>query len=141
MPASLVDVPQPLYLFDGYCVLCSAFVSFCLKHDSDGQLKFASTQSALGSRIVAALDLPPDALDRTVLMIEGGEAALRSTAALRAMGHLRGWPRWLAPLLAIPTFLRDPLYDVVARHRYRWFGQRNTCHLPDTATRHRFIDL
>jgi len=142
IPEALVDLPQPLYLFDGYCVLCSGFVNFCLRHDGDRQLKFATTQSATGARVVAALGLPADALDRTVLLIEDGEAALQSTAALRAMRHLRGWPRrLLAPLIVLPAFLRDPVYDLVARNRYRWFGQRSTCHLPDADTRQRFIDL
>ncbi len=141
LPSSLADVPQPLYLFDGYCVLCSGFVNFCLKHDGDGELKFASTQSALGKRVVAGLGLPADALDRTVMLIEDNEAAVRSTAALRATRHLKGWPRLLRPLLLLPAFLRDPVYDLVARNRYRWFGRRDTCHAPTAATRARFIDL
>lgn len=141
IPPALRDLPRPLYLFDGYCVLCSGFVNFCLAHDGDGQLKFASTQSALGTRVVKALDLPPDALDHTVLLIEGDEAVMRSTAALRSMRHLKGWPAWLRLLLVIPAFIRDPAYNLVARNRYRWFGQRDTCHRPDEATRPRFIDL
>ena len=106
-PAALGDLPQPLYFFDGYCVLCSGFVAFCLARDPEGQLKFASAQSAV----------------------------------LRSLRHLRGPVRWLQPLLLIPAFLRDPLYDLVARNRYRWFGRRPSCFVPTPQTRDRFIDL
>ena len=141
LPASLADLPQPLYLFDGYCILCSGFVNFCLKHDGDGQLKFASTQSALGKRVIEGLGIAPDTLDRTVMLIEGGQAVMRSTAALRATRHLKGWPRLLRPFLLLPAFLRDPIYDLVARNRYRWFGRRDTCHAPTPETRARFLEL
>lgn len=141
IPTTLGDLPQPLYLFDGHCVLCSRFVDFCLLHDGDGQLKFASTQSVLGRRIVEALGLPYDALDRTVLLIEQNKVYSRSTAALQALRHLRSWPRWLEPLLGIPAVLRDPIYDLVARNRHRWFGRRPACYAPTPQTRKRFIDL
>lgn len=141
LPPQLADLPQPLYFFDGYCVLCSGFVGFCLKHDDDGQLKFASTQSILGQHVVQALGLPVSTLDRTILLIEGDAVHMRSTAALRSLHHLKGWPRLLQPLLGLPAFLRDPVYDLIARNRYRWFGRRPTCFVPTPQTRDRFVDL
>jgi len=60
---------------------------------------------------------------------------------LRSLRHLRGPVRWLRPLLVVPAFLRDPLYDLVARNRYRWFGRRADCFVPTPQTRDRFIDL
>ncbi len=122
LPPHLADLPQPLYFFDGYCVLCSGFADFCLKHDGDGRLRFATTQSLLGQDVVQALGLPPGTLDRTILLLEDDRAFLRSSAALRSLRHLKGWPRCLEPLRAIPAFVRDPIYDLVARNRYRWFG-------------------
>jgi predicted DCC family thiol-disulfide oxidoreductase YuxK len=130
-----------VYFFDGYCVLCSGFVAFCLARDPAGELKFASAQSALGQRVLTALDLPDGTLDRTILLLDGDEVYLRSTAVLRALRHLRGPVRWLQPLLAVPAFVRDPIYDVVARNRYRWFGRRSACFVPTPETRPRFIDL
>lgn len=141
LPPQLADLPLPLYFFDGYCVLCSAFVGFCLKHDGDGRLKFASTQSVLGQHVVQALGLPVSTLDQTILLIEDNTVYMRSTAALRSLRHLKGWPRLLQPLLRLPAFLRDPLYDLIARNRYRWFGRRPTCFAPTPQTRDRFVDL
>jgi predicted DCC family thiol-disulfide oxidoreductase YuxK len=130
LPPQLGDLPQPLYFFDGHCVLCSGFVGFCLGHDGDGRLRFASTQSVLGQHVVQALGLPVSTLDRTILLIEDDTVYMQSSAALRSLRHLKGWPRLLQPLLGLPAFLRDPVYDLIARNRYRWFGRRSTCHLP-----------
>jgi predicted DCC family thiol-disulfide oxidoreductase YuxK len=141
LPAALADLPQPLYFFDGHCVLCSRFVAFCLKRDLEGHLKFASAQSALGARVLQALDLPDDTLDRTILLLDDGRLHTRSTAALRALRHLRGPARWLYPLVLIPKFLRDPVYDIVARNRIRWFGRLDSCLVPTPKMRDRFIDL
>ncbi len=141
LPAALADLPQPLYFFDGQCVLCSRFVAFCLKRDPDGRLKFASAQSALGARVLQALDLPDDTLDQTILLIEDHRLYTRSTAALRALRHLRSPARWLYPLILVPKVLRDPIYDVVARNRIRWFGRLDSCLVPSPRTRDRFIDL
>ena len=141
VPPQLADLPQPLYFFDGYCVLCSGFVNFCLEHDGDGQLRFATTQSVLGQHVAQALGLPVGTLDRTILLIEDNQAFVRSSAALRSLRHLKGWPRWLGPLQAVPAIVRDPVYDLVARNRSRWFGYRPSCHLPTPQTRGRFVDL
>lgn len=141
LPAALTVLPQPLYFFDGQCVLCSRFVAFCLNRDPDGHLKFASAQSALGRRILLDLGLPDDTLDRTILLLEDGRVYTRSTAALRALRHLRGPARWLTPLVLVPKFLRDPVYDLIARNRIRWFGRLDSCLVPTPQTRDRFIDL
>ena len=140
-PAALGDLPQPLYFFDGYCVLCSRFVAFCLKRDPEGRLKFASAQSGLGRRVLSDLRLPNDTLDRTILLLEGDRVYTRSTAALRAVRHLEGPARWLYPLILVPTILRDPIYDWIARNRIRWFGRLESCLVPSPQTRDRFIDL
>lgn len=141
IPAALADLPQPLYFFDGHCVLCSRFVAFCLKRDPRGRLKFASTQSATGIRVVAALGLPGDTLDRTILLLDDDEVLARSAAVLRALRYLEGPARLLRPLILLPAFLRDPLYDLVARNRIRWFGRHDTCLVPSPETHRRFIDL
>ena len=85
--------------------------------------------------------MPDDTLDRTILLLEDGRIYTRSTAALRALRHLRGPARWLYPLVLIPKILRDPLYDIVARNRIRWFGRLESCLVPSPQTRDRFIDL
>jgi predicted DCC family thiol-disulfide oxidoreductase YuxK len=140
-PATLGELPRPLYFFDGYCVLCSSFVAFCLKRDPAGRLKFASAQSSLGRRVLDALGLPRETLDRTILLLDGDRVYSRSTAVLRSLRHLRGPVKGLMALLLVPAFIRNPLYDLIARNRYKWFRRRDTCFVPTPETRSRFIDL
>ena len=73
LPAALADLPRPLYFFDGYCVLCSGFVAFCLARDPEGRLKYASAQSALGQRVLRDVGLPDGTFDRTILLLDGDE--------------------------------------------------------------------
>jgi predicted DCC family thiol-disulfide oxidoreductase YuxK len=141
LPEVLGDLPRPLYFFDGHCVLCSGFVAFCVQRDPAGQLKFTTTQSALGQRVLEALGLPNGTFERTILLLDGEAVYMRSAAVLRSLHYLRGPVRWLRPFLLVPALLRDPLYDLVARHRYRWFGRRPACFVPDRDMRDRFIDL
>ena len=82
-----------------------------------------------------------DTLDRTILLLEDGKVYTRSTAALRALRHLTGPARGLFPLILLPKILRDPIYDIVARNRIRWFGRLDSCLVPSPQTRDRFIDL
>lgn len=82
-----------------------------------------------------------DTLDRTILLLEDDVVHTRSTAVLRALRHLQAPARWFYPLILVPKFLRDPLYDIVARNRIRWFGRLDACLVPSPQTRDRFIDL
>jgi predicted DCC family thiol-disulfide oxidoreductase YuxK len=81
LPAALADLPRPLYFFDGYCVLCSGFVAFCVTRDPEGHLKFASAQSALGQRVLRELGLPDGTLDRTAAGRRRGVRALDGSPA------------------------------------------------------------
>ena len=124
-------------LFDGVCNLCSRLVRFVLDRDREERFRFASLQSETGRRYLAEHGLPED-LD-TMVLIEGGRAYVRSTAALRTARRL-GLPwRLLYPLVLIPPFLRDPAYRLLARNRYRWFGKSDVCSIPTPDERARFL--
>lgn len=131
-----------IVLFDGVCNLCNASVNYIIDHDPAGYFRFASQQSAAGQRLIQqfARDLQPfersarprdraDALN-TVLLIENGRCYRRSTAPLRIVRRLRGPARLLALAIVIPAPIRDWAYDVIAEHRYQWFGQRHACRVP-----------
>ncbi|HVP30136.1 MAG TPA: thiol-disulfide oxidoreductase DCC family protein [Myxococcota bacterium] len=130
--------PRAILLFDGVCNLCHAAVRFVTERDPAGRFAFAPLQSELGRRLLRQAGLPEDTLD-TVVLLQDGRAYLRSDAMLRAMKRLRApWP--LASLaLVVPRFLRDGVYDFVARHRYRWFGRKDACPVPTPEQRARFL--
>lgn len=129
----------PVLLFDGVCNLCTASVQFVLRRDRREVFRFAALQSEAGRRLVARHGLDPEAL-HTLVLVDGDRAFVRSAAALRVAGRLSGlWPL-LRVFLLVPRPLRDAAYDWIARHRYRWFGRRESCLLPTPELRRRFLD-
>ena len=129
---------KDLLLFDGVCNLCHGAVQFIIKRDRLDRFRFASLQSELGQSIVREQGLPEDV--RTMVLVErDGTVSVRSTAALRAARRLGGPWSLLAMLAIVPRFLRDPVYEFVAEHRYSWFGKKDACPLPDPALAYRFI--
>jgi predicted DCC family thiol-disulfide oxidoreductase YuxK len=146
--AAVSDLPQDLQtalggrdiiVFDGECVLCSGFFRFVLRQDRESRFSFVIAQSALGGRLYEALGL--DARDfETNLVIVTGRIHGKLGALGAAMGAL-GWPwRGLAVVSVLPRWLADPLYDRIARNRYRLFGRYDDCLVPDAALRARFVD-
>lgn len=152
----------PVLLFDGVCNLCNRVVQFVIRHDPDGEFRFAPLQSAAGSELLArcdgpavgrqadgpATDRPADgpAVERratdleTVVLVEDGRCYEKSDAALRVARRL-GLPyAALSPLRFVPRPLRDAVYDLVAARRYRWFGRRDSCMVPSPALESRFLD-
>jgi len=129
---------RPLVIFDGVCVFCSRGAQFLIRVDRKGAFRLAAAQSELGQALYRHYGL--DGQDyETNLLIEDGLPWLKSDGAIRVSRRL-GLP-WsaLALLAVLPKSWRDRLYDVLARNRYRWFGRRETCFVPDAAERGRFI--
>ncbi len=120
----------PVVLFDGVCKLCNRSVNFILRIDRTGRLKMASLQSDYGRRVLEDHGLKSGPLD-SMMLLEGTRLTTKSTAVIRISKYLGGlWPLCMGALI-IPRFIRDALYGIVAKNRYRWFGQYDTCHLPD----------
>lgn len=136
---SLDPMSLPIMLFDGDCVLCSATVQFVLRHECDQEIGFATAQSDAGREIAKRNGVAVADLDLTFVLLEDGKVWQRSDAALRVASHLRAPWRWLAVLGVMPRPLRDRAYSAVARRRYRLFGRRDTCFLPEPRQRHRFL--
>lgn len=127
-----------LVLFDGVCNVCNASVNFIIDHDPAGRFQFASLQSAVGQEVLRRLGRPGMDFD-SVILVENGRFHEKSDAALRIARHLRGW-RWAWVLRFVPKFLRNAVYDFIARNRYRWFGRREACRVPTPDERARFLE-
>jgi predicted DCC family thiol-disulfide oxidoreductase YuxK len=125
-------------IFDGTCNLCSHSVQFILRHEAKPEMMFASVQSAPGARLLREFHFNPDDA-RTFVLISGGEAYVKSNAALRVARQFRGVWRLLTAAWVIPRPIRDYLYDIVARNRYRWFGQLDACMVPTPELATRFL--
>lgn len=127
-----------LVLFDGVCNLCNGAVRFILKRDRAGYFSFASLQSAAAGRALAEHGLAP-ALN-SIVLIEGGRLYQSSDAVLRIARRLGAPWSWAYAAVVVPRPLRDWLYRIIARNRYRWFGRREACMLPTPELRGRFLD-
>ena len=126
-------------LFDGFCNLCNVTVNSLLRWEAQHNLRFAPLQGEVGRELLRLHGIDQEVAQATVVLIEGDRAHLRSAALLRLSPHLR-WPWSLLRLLRfVPRGLRDGLYDVVARNRYRWFGRRAACRHPGPGERDRLL--
>ena len=135
---------HPVLLYDGVCGFCNWLVQFVLRHDGERIFHFASLQSSFGSRA-----LKPHGVDtadmRTAYVLASGDQGeillQRSEAILFLMGRFGGvWSLLARTIRLVPLRIRDWLYNVIARHRYRIFGRYESCPLPSAADRERFLD-
>jgi predicted DCC family thiol-disulfide oxidoreductase YuxK len=130
---------EPIVVFDGFCNLCTASVQLILRHEREPRFKFASMQSNAGGALLAAHGITAAEAD-TFVLIEGGHRYLRSDAALRVARHLSAPWSLARALVIIPRPIRDWVYRLIARNRYRWFGRRESCAVPSAEQRGRFLE-
>lgn len=127
-----------IILFDGVCNLCNGTVQFLIERDSKAKFKFASLQSEKGQALLADFDLPASDFD-TFVYIENGNCFTKSTAALRVLKKLGGTWRLFYIFIMLPKKVRDLLYNVVVRNRYKLFGKRDSCMAPTPELKDRFL--
>jgi predicted DCC family thiol-disulfide oxidoreductase YuxK len=120
-------------LYDGVCVFCSRWVRFVAVRDKEHRFRFTAIQSGYGTRLARTFGINPDDPD-TNAVVRGGEVFFKSDAALTVLGALPGW-RWVRVLRLVPKPLRDAVYNLVARNRYRIFGKYEACFVPDAEFR------
>lgn len=125
-------------LYDGVCVFCSRWVRFVAARDATRRFRFTAIQSGYGTRMAQAFGIDPDDPD-TNAVIHGGEAFFKSNAALTVLSNLSGWG-WTRVLFAVPKPLRDAVYNLIARNRYRIFGKYQACFVPDSELRARVME-
>lgn len=133
------DEPDALVVFDGVCNLCSTTVRTIVALDPDGRIRFTPVQSPYGRLLCGRAGVDPDA-PATFLFFDHGRPLTASDAALAISARLPGPWRAAQVLTLVPRGLRDAVYDVVARNRYRIFGRRETCMRPDAAIAARFVE-
>ncbi|MGE0637170.1 MAG: thiol-disulfide oxidoreductase DCC family protein [Bacteroidia bacterium] len=131
---------NPIILFDGVCNLCNASVQFIIKHDKKGVFRFASLQSEFGKSIVNKFNLADKNID-SVMLFENNTVQLKSEAALRIAKRMGGIYSILFAFIIIPRFIRDSIYDYIARNRYRWFGKQESCMIPTPELKKLFIEV
>ena len=128
---------QKVVLFDGVCNLCNTAVQWLIRHDKNQIFKYASLQSNYAAEHLK--DSKYQSIDSIILLDDDGVYS-KSSAVLRILKHLRLPYSLLWVFIIVPPFVRNFVYDVVARNRYKWFGKRATCMMPNDELKARFFE-
>jgi predicted DCC family thiol-disulfide oxidoreductase YuxK len=140
-PFTSVVGGRPVVLYDGVCNLCNGVVNFVIDHDSKHKVMFGALQSPQTRLLLRSFGLEHLATQmNSFVLIENRNVYLRSTAAMRLLGHLDPPVRYLSLLRVFPRVLRDAVYTLIASSRYRVFGKSQTCRMPTPALRQRFLE-
>lgn len=130
---------KSIIFFDGVCNLCNASIDFIIKRDRKNRFLVGALQDQFSRKILSDHQVKADYLDSLVLL-EDQKVYYKSTAALKIARQLSGlWPVFY-PLIFLPKWLRDPVYDWIGKNRFRWFGKKNTCRLPSPEERAKFLN-
>lgn len=127
-----------LVFYDGHCALCQFWVKFLIKRDRSDTFRFAALQSAFAKR--NSVELATDSSLDTVIVMKDQMMYTESTAALTLLTALGGPWSLMRIFLLIPCSLRDPIYRVIARYRYRWFGRTDSCFIPRPEWKDKFLE-
>jgi predicted DCC family thiol-disulfide oxidoreductase YuxK len=130
---------RQIILFDGVCNLCNGLVQFIIKRDPDAKFHFASLQSPIGQSLLKENNLPTDNL-YSFIYIKENNCFIKSTAAFNVLKDLGGLWKLLYVFIIIPKFIRDFVYNFIAKRRYRWFGKRDVCMIPTPEMKKRFLE-
>ncbi len=126
-------------LFDGVCNLCNGFVQFVLKRDKHKIFQFASLQSEYGTGLSVHFNLPT-VKPETIVLFDGKKILTESDAVLKIAGSLNGIWKTTVIFKLVPRFIRNWIYRLVARNRYKVFGKRDQCMIPEGNVKERFLD-
>ena len=131
-----------LVCFDGYCNLCSGWINFLIKRDHKDVFTFTSLQSAEFGNILQRSGYKKSTIGslNSIVVFRSGQVFIRSDAVIEILFALGGLFKVAILLKLIPKYLRNAVYDSIAKRRYRWFGTRDTCRVPSPTEAHKFLE-
>ena len=132
------QLTHSIILFDGVCNLCNGAVNFVIKRDPGNVFKFTPLQEKQGVLLLKKHAIDAQKLD-SIVLVENKKVYTKSSAALRIARKMSNlWPLFFV-LLIIPRFIRDGVYDFIAKNRYKWFGKKKQCMIPTPGLREKFL--
>lgn len=138
----MLNLPEnkKIILFDGVCNLCDNAVQYVIKHDKKDVFRFVALQSDLGKKILNYLNVDTSKMDSIILYEPGIAYFYKSDAALEIVKDLNVFLKWSIIFKIIPSNLRNPIYDYVARNRYKWYGKKDACMIPTPELKVKFLE-
>ena len=138
----MINIPEQkqLILFDGICNLCNSSVQYVIKHDSKDKFMFTALQSEVGQQIIKEYNIDTAKTDSILLYTPEVRISSKSTAALKIAFQL-GFPNnLLCVFFIIPPFVRNYVYDYIAKNRYKWYGKKESCMIPTPELKSKFLE-
>ncbi|GGK28333.1 thiol-disulfide oxidoreductase [Yeosuana aromativorans] len=138
----MIELPKhkKLILFDGVCNLCNSSVQYVIKHDKKNVFMFAALQSEFGKQFIKDHHIDTKKTDSILLYTSEDGISYKSTAALKIAYYL-GFPNSLmSAFLIVPAFIRNWVYDYIAKNRYKWFGKKEQCMIPTPDLKSKFLN-
>lgn len=138
----MLNLPEnkKIILFDGVCNLCDNAVQYVIKNDKKDIFRFVALQSDLGKKILNYLNVDTSKMDSIILYEPGIAYFYKSDAALEIVKDLNVFLKWSIIFKIIPSSLRNPIYDYVARNRYKWYGKKDACMIPTPELKAKFLE-
>jgi predicted DCC family thiol-disulfide oxidoreductase YuxK len=113
---------KPIVLFDGVCNYCNARINFIINQDKRKTF-FCNTSIKCPQRILKQWGLPVDSFE-SFLILDKGKLCSESTAALRLYNKLPWYWKWTQSFRIFPKFIRDWVYNIIAKNQYKSFGKK-----------------
>jgi len=138
----MINIPEQkqLILFDGICNLCNSSVQYVIKHDSKDKFMFTALQSEVGQQIIKEYNIDTAKTDSILLYTPEVGISSKSMAALKIAFQL-GFPNnLLCVFFIIPPFVRNYVYDYIAKNRYKWYGKKESCMIPTPELKSKFLE-
>lgn len=130
---------KAIVLIDGDCDFCNRTALLIIKYDKKDKFRFASQQSEIGKNLIQENNHNGNALS-TIILIENEKVLTKTTALIEIAKHLVGLPKLLVCFKIIPVEIRDFLYDIFSKYRYRIFGKKENCTIPSNNIKMKFLN-
>ncbi|MCB0468341.1 MAG: thiol-disulfide oxidoreductase DCC family protein [Aequorivita sp.] len=127
-----------IILFDGVCNLCNGAVTFTIKRDKKNIFRFAALQSEIGQQLISKFNIDTSKVD-SIILIDDEKQYEKSSAALHIAKQLSGAYPLLFGFMIVPKFIRNAVYDYIAKNRYKWFGKKEICMIPTAELKAKFL--
>ena len=136
---SNIEISKSVILFDGYCNLCNSQVNSILRFDSKKFFYFSNLDSSFSKKVIKENKV--ESLEgKTIILYHNNKIIIKSNAAIKIAYLLGGFFKIFIIFKILPNFIRDGIYDVISRNRYRWFGKSDSCYIPKKEILDRFIN-
>lgn len=130
---------KKIILFDGVCNLCNSAVQFVIEHDKKDVFRFVALQSELGQEILKHIGIDPKYIDSVILYEPGVAYYYKSAAAIEIAKNLGGFWHLGTLFRIIPTGISNQVYDYIAKNRYKWYGKKDSCMVPNPELESKFL--